>query len=513
MKSLLSFFCFLVLVSTMVAQQHSCGLDAATGASIATRLQDNRNWIAEHADLHVKNGTTIYVPITFHIISDDAGAGGASEVNILRTLCKINAAYEEVGIQFYLKRFNYFSNDEAFYNPRTIQGIQALNDERVDDSINLFISVNANADGQTEGTVLGYYYAGPGNNFDWVVIRRASMMPTEFETTAHELGHFLSLNHTFYGWECGGHCEATNAPNMDSCDDGPTEKMDGSNCNFAGDGICDTPPDYAFSSCLASSSCPSSFQPIALDPNGVAMLPVPAPHNFMNYVFNCAEYVFTPMQIEAMNDDINSNQRNYCTPNYTPSLTIIADTAALISPLQDADLAYNQITFEWEPVPNATNYIIEFDISNSFNIAPRRFFTTSTSITLSNVFQPNETLRWRVYPYHEYGFCAPFSATRKFTTNNTVKTEDPNKIVNWYVAPNPAMPNQVQHLVVDLPRSISGQMRLTNLSGQVLYTEVIDLTAGRNSLPIPNHLLAAGTYFVSVITQLGDIRLPILIHE
>ncbi|MCD8566524.1 MAG: hypothetical protein LRY36_01130 [Alphaproteobacteria bacterium] len=62
-------------------------------------------------------------------------------------------------------------------------------------------------------------------------------------TFRHEMGHYLNLPHTFYGWE--GENPPSIGQNAPSSIGGvPVERADGSNCANSGDGFCDTPADY-----------------------------------------------------------------------------------------------------------------------------------------------------------------------------------------------------------------------------------------------------------------------------
>ena len=48
----------------------------------------------------------------------------------------------------------------------------------------------------TIGTVQGYY----SSQGDYVIVRKEELIKGN-NTLSHEIGHFFSLRHTFYGWE------------------------------------------------------------------------------------------------------------------------------------------------------------------------------------------------------------------------------------------------------------------------------------------------------------------------
>ena len=112
------------------------------------------------------------------------------------------------------------------------------------------------------------------------------------------MGHNLSIQHPFLGWEGNTFDYSLPTPTevyydytyfqdtliLDTLiiDTAFVELMDGSNCTFAADGFCDTPPDYLSNRW----QCKPDSQSIILqkDPNGVDFYSDGI--NFMSYAFN-----------------------------------------------------------------------------------------------------------------------------------------------------------------------------------------------------------------------------------
>ena len=63
-------------------------------------------------------------------------------------------------------------------------------------ALNVFITENAETSSSTIGTVQGYY----SSQGDYVIVRKEELIKGN-NTLSHEIGHFFSLRHTFYGWE------------------------------------------------------------------------------------------------------------------------------------------------------------------------------------------------------------------------------------------------------------------------------------------------------------------------
>jgi hypothetical protein len=177
----------------------------------------------------------------------------------------LNTAFASSGITFILggqtlsKNNNWYNDTGTYYNTLAVNVLENLN-----------IYTN------TASGNLGYAYVPNGggvvgNKFDRVVIYyRAFGNPgtygapyNEGDTTVHEVGHYLGLQHTFQGG-----CAAA------------------SGCANNGDLICDTPPEGSahFSPCVDPATC-GNPDPI---------------HNFMDYSDDNCMFEFTSNQMNRM---------------------------------------------------------------------------------------------------------------------------------------------------------------------------------------------------------------------
>jgi hypothetical protein len=246
---------FLLLITTSVlvqGQHHNCGTLHQDDVKIKHRMLDNRR---QHHNLmslynQARSGNNIvYVPIQFHIINKTDGTGGESVQDVLDNLCKLNADFAFINIEFYLANPIRFINKDLLYTNDVNSGMASFFMEQfnVDDVVNIFVGDEIR--GIPGGTTLGYY----DPSLDAIYAIKDAVNGLSF-TLTHELGHFFSLPHTFSGWERQDYNTVTLNANGRT----PSVLPNGSlvenvarsggeeNCQIAGDGFCDTDPSYLF---------------------------------------------------------------------------------------------------------------------------------------------------------------------------------------------------------------------------------------------------------------------------
>ena len=202
------------------------------------------------------DATTIYtIPVVLHNVENQDGDGHVSDSLLVATLAQLNRA---------------FANQAPYYNPngvdtrirlclaqrkpsgdttrgivRTVSRFTYHDPPEENDSLKmgawdsrnyLNIWVVKDIVGWKTGTpILGYATppAEHGGQWDGIVIVSATLgqNPSKIAILAHEVGHYLSLYHTFQG----------GCLNND--------------CAINGDHVCDTPPDNKEYSALVHNSC------------------------------------------------------------------------------------------------------------------------------------------------------------------------------------------------------------------------------------------------------------------
>lgn len=263
-----------------------CGVDAVEGDAIKQRMLLNRRNSAELMRLF-ENGRSgnnkVHVPIQFHIVKRNDGTGGETHKDILDNLCKLNQDYDSIGIQFYLAGPIRSINQDLLYEHMIggAMGSYFMSLYRESGVVNIFVG-NQVTGGSPGGTLLGYY----SSNLDAIFAIRSAVNGTN-STLTHEMGHFLTLAHTFNGWENLAYSAAAdgNASTL-----GVIENANGrtprttpranrlvetlprsggtENCQLAADGFCDTKPNYLFGFYRGRYNDGCDYAATAMDPNG-----------------------------------------------------------------------------------------------------------------------------------------------------------------------------------------------------------------------------------------------------
>lgn len=443
--------------------------------------------------------STIYVPLRIHMVANSSGFGRVTHAQVLDQLCKLNEDFADMDLQFYIKGLNDNINNNAIYTTQYSAGL-IMNNLRDATALNIWIVDVAAGSPPSPGdlgTTLGYY----SPTRDWVVVRRDEVNSSSV-TLSHEIGHFFSLKHTHNGWDSTPWSPAIGNPAPVNAPGGvPTERQDGSNCNTAGDFICDTPPDYngfGFNGCNYN---------IAQDPAGTFINPDEL--LFMSYFLNCSrdDYYFSPTQQNLILADYNSQDRDYLrTGAATPNLTQITAAATPVSPINNEFTpGYNIVNLQWNAVEGADFYLVEIDISPSFNNNPTRLVVAGATSRSVTTLQANRTYYWRVRPYNAYRTCAPFSATAQFRTNNmVVNTINIEELNQWSVFPNPLAEDGRIQVQLQAAQGFLGDFALYDVAGRMVrHMGRHRISGGYTQIELDASGLLPGVYMLTLEHENG----------
>ena len=479
-----------LVAASLMAQHDPTGLDYCG-------YHDKSEWLVRYQAGEFprgqKSNTTRYVPLNIVFTGNDDGGDRQSPRDFLESMQLLNQDFRAQNIQFYISgRIQYVDNSD--YNSHNSRGGAELraNHRRSGHINTYFVADPAGA--------CGYY----SPNFEGVVNNQSCIGGID-RTWAHEMGHFLSLPHTFYGWES---VESIDSIKLDEPAPAtvrfrgtnvPVERVDGSNCEQAADGFCDTTPDYLMQrwGCNGTREYPDSL----LDPDSTRFA-VPA-FNVMSYAFDRCVNGFTNDQQAAMFANLNS-RRNLIRPNVID--TFAADVAdfEIEAPLNRTRLPFgNPVTFTWKSVPNADFYAIEINQNSNFTGAVA--FTTvvyDTTLILDNILQENRLYYWRVRPVNNFVVNGAFSDV--FAFRNGRGQAPPSATIDaafnaaLTVAPNPVAGGMDLRVdAQDLASNGTLEYALIDATGREVYQRTgISITGRGFSERIPTARFSPGMYFL-----------------
>ncbi len=429
-------------------------------------------------------GVMKYIPVTLHLVARDDGEGHLTQEKAVLNMCVLNEQFAQANadLYFYIYQMQIVPNTAMSLGDAGDVGLYMNNQ-----SLNIFI-VN-----ELPG-LCGYYQ--PGGDFIYL---NDACMGEDNSTFAHEMGHMLSLPHTFFGWEYEYEDYECNTQAPVNVGWNETELVDGSNCLDAGDRFCDTPPDF-----LAyrwncdndgfSSNCPH------IDANGTPFL---ADGRFiMSYSDdNCAlmNTGFSPDQVAAMHYNIDTERSNLIL--FNPTWTEISDSIQLLSPINDEQLEYrNWVRFEWAPVAGANRYLLQAKPGDLNNVSHHL-----DTIVEGTVFEDKQILlrdriyKWRVQPLNEGFFCAPFSEYETFFTSDVIATNEISHITSFNIFPNPILKGENISISLNSEQEDNVQIQIVDVSGRILIEKNnIRIKHGENNLSMDPDPLSSGLYFIKI---------------
>lgn len=302
-KQLCLFFTLFLICTLGIAQQiEECG--AVMTPESERYLQELQPQIKQYEQEFYnlqaqRNSSTAItsVPVKAHVLRTDAGTGGLTESQINNAFAIMNAYYANANLEFFLCEGINFINNSTFYNFTTSEEAALRAAYNVDNVINIYF---ANEVTNSSGSGLcGYAYFPGGPE----VIMMNNNCALNGSTLSHEMGHFFGLSHTH------GNSNTTLT----------NELVDGSNCDSAGDSICDTPADPQLSGSNVTSAC-----------------------NYIGTVFDANGDLFQPNPLNIMSYSRKSCRTEFSTGQYARIYAIYqASRAVMACPSFNIDIASN----------------------------------------------------------------------------------------------------------------------------------------------------------------------------
>ncbi len=497
---------FIPFFSLAQQQAGTCGLSYEEGLLVREQMFRNRQQIApEQVEALLSQRSSIWIPLVIHLVGNSQGQGFASPSNVLSMVCRLNDDFAPYNLQFYIKdSLRYVMDDIIYadaYDSVSIDRMILLKDTT---AANVFVNAAAG------GGVAGYY----SRRGDFVFMLNGYAVGSS-TTFTHEMGHFFTLPHTFFGWEnIDARQLYSSTPAPDSVGTGwrrrEVEYVDRSgplvNCYDAADGFCDTDADYI----SQRAACPLSGT--ALDPSGTPIAPNPV--LYMSYFLDNCMTTFTAEQNVAMiSDVINRTWTSFPAPNNS---ALSSQNTIPLHPQEGelVSLLNANIRLEWDTTgaSAANGWVVRLE---------RIFFNVPVATVLFKIVQgqnyievpstdlmPNTLYRWQVMPYSNAYTCAPFSNVFSFETNAdapvaTIGSRSISDFAQLQLMPNPVQGRQAS-LRLYSEELLRGTIRLYDLSGRVLSE--IDLSNGilgeeRYQLDLKG--LSSGLYRIVLLSDKG----------
>jgi hypothetical protein len=495
---ILIFFLLFSFGYSFAQSQGECGVSYEDGLLIREQMFRNRAEVSLQTVRTLQQSRfVIHIPLVIHLVGNSNGQGHVTVQNVLSMVCRLNNDFADQNLRFYIKDSLRFVKDDIIfadaYDSVAIDRMIALKDTT---ALNIFTN------GSAGGGVAGYY----SRRGDFVFMLNAYANGNS-PTITHELGHFFTLPHTFFGWEninARQLYSSTAAPDSIGNDWRRREvefvDRNGSlaNCYSSADGFCDTDADYI----SQRAQCPLSGT--ALDPSGTPISPNTT--LYMSYFFDACVNNFTTEQKTAiMSSVVNRNWLFFAAPN-TDSL----DWSALVhtSPADMSTvLLNNNLRLEWnaEQVGPAQSYIV---------IIERILFGTPVAVVYNsivndtfaevpaNLFLNAASYRWQVMPYSNGFTCAGFSQPTQFNVELASSVESYAKEqVELNLSPNPVKGNSLNvFFKINNPSEIS--FRIISSDGRLLMKEPFVPTAsGEHFRSIDVSSLPSGLYHIQLLGE------------
>jgi len=369
-----------------------------------------------------------YIPLKIHIVGTSEGTGYYKLEHLLEQICKINEDFSPIGFHFYLKGDIDYINDNLLYTGNSDEIWARAGTSKDNSAVNVFFH------GSSE-TWCGVYFGG----VDVVFVVNRCATPAS-STLSHELGHLFSLPHTFSGWENG----STPSPNYQ-------ERVDGLNCRNAGDGFCDTGPDYV------ANRWGCNYYTQLTDPIGVKFKPDSS--LFMNYASDACQNRFSNEQFLAMDANLQNRQISKSTGAPVP----ISGPVLLYPDVNDTNLNPDKITLSWNSVKDAKAYYVQVARFAYWEVLNFEKITLDTFVDIK--LFGSWPFSWHVKSLSEGNTCSDFSNATTFTTKEIASYISELELGNSIkLYPNPVFVGNK----ISVKSELDGELIISDLFGRII---------------------------------------------
>lgn len=507
----LAFLAFMALgLQAQNQSTYGCGVGLAEGAVIKERMMENRRNVPQEAIDAFQNSRNIkYLPVKFHVVTNTAGDGQVSLSNLMAMLSDMNNDFASQDVQFYLQgtsnSINFIKNNSIYNDGASLNSQLAMVNAKSAGAINIFISPSVS-------NQVASYYTGAG---DFVFVLN-QMCNGSSSTGTHEVGHYFTLPHTFYGWEGQNAMTSYSPGNVPNTINGSSVERFArtggtANCALAADGFCDTPADYI----SYRDNCP--FTGALKDPNGIQIDPEES--NFMSYFADACVDSFSAEQKAAMASDIISRWNSFSPPAIIATVNGNGVTATY--PTNNSTIQLNgDLTMSWSAVSNTTAYLVSLE--RTFSGVPidqlldTIVYTNNITIAQSRLITPSG-YAWHVRPINQYQVSGSNSQTFNFTTSlastSIINHATFSENADMRIAQNP-LSSSTAEIFINIPKDLVAALSVYSINGrQLMNIEGVQLNKGDNAQLMEVGALANGVYILNLQTELGSLQQKLVIQR
>ena len=434
----------------------------------------------------------VYLPITVHSVGKSDGSGHYPMSRIFESVCRLNKDFAPYNIQFYLKgSINKINRDLYYDHDNFGDGARMMRTYKKPLTINTYITNTA------PNNACGYWH----QSEDAIVVVK-NCMGGGGHTWTHEVGHWLSLPHTFFGWEHKRYDPNEATPKYHSINGKDTSFVEdalGHNCNKAGDRFCDTPADYLSYGWDCNGTKKSSLK--QKDPLGIDFQSDGT--NYMSYSDDACQSKFSEDQSDAMRAYIDF-AKSHMVSKAIPTGPVSNDPMTFVSPEKNQQVHYQSIKLEWDHHPNATHYLINISKFSFFVTVDYEFLVEGNSINIGDL-PVDRKWYWRVKPYNAYDACGTFTDAGAFSTYDVTAVDElsENNHLEIYPTLVPTS-NPTIHVSFDFAELLPVDLELYSITGG-LVKKVAFANPGRSIQDIDLAHLSAGLYMMKIASKKGSI--------
>lgn len=510
-KITLTFILFIGFYGFSIAQTtqlpHTCGTEVSDDY-----LQDVYDGVFRQNPISIrKTNAGVEIPVQFHLLANPSGTGALRMSDAFELLCKLNDAYNPNDIRFYMHSYPKKILTSSFnINTRSISNalIMQYNEAYV---VNIYVgdlSAQSNP-----GTVLCGYANLPGSGARGPVppggsanhnrgaivlnVMNNCSNPNTSTTLTHEMGHFLSLLHPF---------QTTSTSPDASTSEFVARTGANSNCNTAGDGLCDTEADYidlnngfGWAGCVQS---PTNGN--IVDFHGAKFQPNPT--YYMCYSPDNCQNKFSTQQGQQVDATVslppnNNRSRSYLTLYPAPPEVTLGAANPLL-PAAGATKAANYVPMSWSAVANASSYHLQISNNPQFSVTIfETILNTNAYLYTGNSLINGQTYYWRVKPLTRAYTCAPYSPGNRTFRATTPFPTGVEELSEYGLRVFPTLlqngQQNVQIFFEDLKEDFT-QIQLFDMNGKLLKTQQINSIVKGDLVEFNLENQASGVYFLKI---------------